>query len=75
MTRTAYTLEIPREALTVSMKHSPAAVLVSAVIYALAVSISDSVPALFIASILPVTLLATKSFPISRLVSVTSLTS
>ena len=70
MTRTAYTLEIPREALTVSMKHSPAAVLVSAVIYALAVSISDSVPALFIASILPVTLLATKSFPISRLVSV-----
>ena len=70
MTRTAYTLEIPREALTVSTKHSPAAVLVSAVIYALAVSISDSVPALFIASILPVTILATKRFPLSRLVNI-----
>ena len=70
MTRTAYTLEIPREALTVSTKNSPAAVLVSAVIYALAVSVSQTLPALVIASILPVTLLATKRFPLSRLVSI-----
>ena len=70
MMRTAYTLEIPREALTVSTKYSPASALLSAVIYAIAVSVSKTLPALIIASILPVTFLATKRFPLSRLVSI-----
>ena len=70
MTRTAYTLEILREALTVSTKHSPASALLSAVIYALAVSVSNTLPALVIASILPVTILAAKRFPLSRLVNI-----
>ena len=70
MTHTAYTLELPREVLSVSAKHSPAYTLLSAVIYAIAVSVSNTIPALFIASILPVTLLAMKRFPISSLVSI-----
>ena len=70
MTHTAYTLELPREVLSVSAKHSPASTLLSAVIYAIAVSVSKTIPALFIASILPVTLLAMKRFPISSLVSI-----
>ena len=70
MTRTAYTLEFPREALTISTKHSPASALLSAVIYAIAVSISNTLPALVLASILPVTLLAMKRFLLSCLVSI-----
>ena len=70
MTRTAYTLEIPREAMTASTKYSPAAVLISAVIYAIAVSVSNTIPALVLASIMPLTFLVMKLFPLSRLVSI-----
>ena len=70
MTHTAYTLELPREVLSVSAKHSPAYTLLSAVIYAIAVSVSKTIPALFIASILPVILLAMRRFSLSRLVNI-----
>ena len=62
MSQPAYTLEIPREVQTVSTPHSPVTLIISATLYALAVSITDSLPALAVASILPAIFLAAKRF-------------
>ena len=70
MTRAVYTLEIPSEALAVSIKYSPVAAIISAVIYAVAVSVSNTLPSLILASIMPVTFLVMKRFPLSHLVSI-----
>lgn len=70
MSSPAYTLEFHREAQTVSNNRPPSAILLSAVIYALAVSLCDSLPALAIAAIMPAIFLATKRFSPRNLTSI-----
>ena len=53
MTRDIYVLEIPRENLSSSTEHHPAIILISSIIYALAVTSSSNIYSLLIASILP----------------------
>lgn len=53
MTRDIYALEIPRENLSASTKRNPAVILVSSIIYALAVTASSNIYSLLTASILP----------------------
>ena len=54
MTRDVYSLETPRENLSQSAERNPAAVLISSLLYALAVTLSANTYSLLIASILPV---------------------
>ena len=63
MNNPAYTLEFSRETQAASTHHSPVTLIISATLYALAVSITDSLPALAVASVLPAIFLATKRFP------------
>ncbi len=53
MTRDIYSLETPRENLSQSAERNPAAVLISSLLYALAVTLSTNIYSLLIASILP----------------------
>ena len=58
MTRDIYALEIPRENLSASAQiHPPALILISSIIYALAVTASTNAYSLVIVSILPVSLI------------------
>ncbi|MBQ9574590.1 MAG: hypothetical protein IJR27_04850 [Synergistaceae bacterium] len=73
MTKGIYTLEFPRQSLVINSStntNSPAVVLVSALSYALAVSISTSIAALFTASLMPLTFILTKRFKLSHLVKI-----
>ena len=70
MTRDIYTLEIPRENISVEQSKSPAAVLVSSLLYALAVTISTTSAALVIASVMPVTFIVSKRINISALAKI-----
>ncbi len=53
MTRDVYSLETPREDISQSAERNPAAVLISSLLYALAVTLSANTYSLLIASILP----------------------
>ena len=53
MTRDVYSLETPRENISQSAERNPAAVLISSLLYALAVTLSTNIYSLLIASILP----------------------
>ena len=66
MSQPAYTLEFPREVQAVNT-HSPSAVLISAVIYALAVSVSRTPQALALSAVLPAFLILRQGFSPSRL--------
>lgn len=66
MSQNAYTLEFSPVATTTATRRNPAMTLICAVSYALAVSVSDSWPALLLASILPAVILA-KRFPLHTL--------
>ena len=57
MTRGVYSLETPRENISSSAERNPAAVLISSLLYALAVTLSTNIYSLLIASILPARLI------------------
>ena len=66
MSQNAYTLEFSPITATTETRRNPSTTLICAVSYALAVSVSESWPALLIASILPAVMMS-KGFPFSRL--------
>ncbi|MBR0256858.1 MAG: hypothetical protein IJQ58_03900 [Synergistaceae bacterium] len=66
MSQNAYTLEFSPTTAATETRRNPATTLICAVSYALAVSVSDSWPALLLASILPAVILA-KRFPLHAL--------
>ncbi|MBQ3403601.1 MAG: hypothetical protein IJG65_09585 [Synergistaceae bacterium] len=73
MTTDAYTLEFPRENVPASTSRSPAVVMLCSVSYALAVSVSDSLPALVLASVLPLMLVVSGKFTHSHLLKLNAL--
>lgn len=67
MSQPAYTLEFPREVQAPSTSHSPSAVIISVVIYALAVSVSMTSQALALSAVFPAFLILRQRFSPSRL--------
>lgn len=72
MSRGIYTLEFPRQTVAVNNTNtnSPAVMLVCALSYALSVSISSSIPALFTALLMPMMFIVTGRFQLSKLVKI-----